>query len=162
MEEREDTIYLNSNVNEIYASTELTQYFSNPLDNAIELTISFPIKEEISLTKFVVIIDEKVVLSKVMAKEKAEEKYNDSIASGNQGFISTYDEQMNNYSVNIGNINPKQKIKLNTIFIQMIGSQDMSYEFDIMEKYPSSHYKGLNKNDARNKMLILILKLNPK
>ena len=74
MEEREDTIYLNSNVNEIYASTELTQYFSNPLDNAIELTISFPIKEEISLTKFVVIIDEKVVLSKVMAKEKAEEK----------------------------------------------------------------------------------------
>ena len=74
MEEREDTIYLNSNVNEIYASTELTQYFSNPLDNDIELTISFPIKEEISLTKFVVIIDEKVVLSKVMAKEKAEEK----------------------------------------------------------------------------------------
>ena len=153
MEEREDTIYLNSNVNEIYASTELTQYFSNPLDNAIELTISFPIKEEISLTKFVVIIDEKVVLSKVMAKEKAEEKYNDSIASGNQGFISTYDEQMNNYSVNIGNINPKQKIKLNTIFIQMIGSQDMSYEFDIMEKYPSFHYKGLNKNDARNKII---------
>ena len=153
MEEREDTIYLNSNVNEIYASTELTQYFSNPLDNDIELTISFPIKEEISLTKFVVIIDEKVVLSKVMAKEKAEEKYNDSIASGNQGFISTYDEQMNNYSVNIGNINPKQKIKLNTIFIQMIGSQDMSYEFDIMEKYPSFHYKGLNKNDARNKII---------
>ena len=153
MEEREDTIYLNSNVNEIYASTELIQYFSNPLDNAIGLTISFPIKEEISLTKFVVIIDEKVVLSKVMAKEKAEEKYNDSIASGNQGFISTYDEQMNNYSVNIGNINPKQKIKLNTIFIQMIGSQDMSYEFDIMEKYPSFHYKGLNKNDARNKII---------
>ena len=144
MEEREDTIYLSSKVNEIYAATELTQYFTNPLDSAIELSITFPIKEEISLTKFVVTIGDKIVLSKVMPKEKAEEKYNDSMASGNQGFISRYDEQMTNYSVNIGNINPKQKIKLNTIFIQMIGSQDMSYEFDIMEKYPSFHYKELN------------------
>ena len=153
MEDREDTIYLNSNINEIYATTELIQYFTNPLDNAIELSISFPIKEEISLTKFVVTIGEKIVLSKVMSKEKAEEKYSDSIASGNQGFISRYDEQMTNYSVNIGNINPKQKIKLNTIFIQNIGSQDMSYEFDIMEKYPTFHYKELNQNEPRNKII---------
>ena len=153
MEDREDTIYLNSNINEIFATTELTQYFSNPLDNAIELSISFPIKEEINLTKFVVTIGEKVVLSKVMAKEKAEEKYNDSVASGNTGFISRYDEEMTNYTVNIGNINPKQKLKLNTIFIQMIGSQDMSYEFDIMEKYPTFHYKELNRDEARNKII---------
>ena len=153
MEDREDTIYLNSNINEIFATTELTQYFTNPLDNAIELSISFPIKEEINLTKFVVTIGEKIVISKVMAKEKAEEKYNDSVASGNTGFISRYDEEMSNYSVNIGNINPKQKIKLNTIFIQMIGSQDMSYEFNIMEKYPTFHYKELNRDEARNKII---------
>ena len=153
MEDREDTIYLNSKINEIYATTELTQYFTNPLDNAIELSISFPIKEEIDLSKFVVTRGEKVVLSKVMAKEKAEEKYSDSIASGNQGFISRYDEQIKNYSVNIGNINPKQKIKLDTIFIQMLGSQDMSYEFDIMEKYPTFHYKELNQNEPRNKII---------
>jgi hypothetical protein len=90
MDNREDTIYLQSNINEIYAITELTQYFSNPLDNAIELSITFPIKEEINLTKFVVFIGDKVVLSKVMSKEKAEEKYSDSIASGNTAFISTY------------------------------------------------------------------------
>ena len=153
MEERDDTIYINSNVNEIYATTELTQFFTNPLDNAIELLISFPIKEEINLTRFVVTIGDKVVLSKVMPKEKAEEKYTDSMASGNQGFISRYDEEMTSYSVNIGNINPKQKIKLDAIFIQMIGSQDMSYEFNIMEKYPSFHYKELNQNEPRNKIV---------
>ena len=153
MEERDDTIYLNSQVNEIFATTELTQFFTNPLDNAIELSISFPIKEEISLTKFVVTIGEKMVISKVMKKEKAEEKYEDSIASGNQGFISRYNEDMTSYTVNIGNINPKQKVKLNAIFIQMIGSQDMSYEFNIMEKYPSFHYKELNSNEARNKII---------
>ena len=153
MEEREDTIYLSSNVNEIYATTELTQFFTNPLDNPIELSISFPIKEEINLTRFVVTIGDKIVLSRVMPKEKAEEKYNDAIASGNQGFISRYNEEMTNYSVDIGNINPKQKVKLNTIFIQMIGSQDMSYSFDMMEKYPSFHYKELNQNAPRNKII---------
>ena len=150
---KEDTIYLNSCINEIFAITELIQYFTNPLDNAIELSVSFPIKEEISLSKFVITIGDKIVLSKVMPKEKAEEKYNDVISSGNQGFISSYDKNMTNYSVNIGNINPKQKLKLNAVFIQMISSQDMSYSFDIMEKYPSFHYKELDYDKPRNKII---------
>ena len=69
--EREDTIYLKSHINEIYAYTELTQYFINHLENSIELIISFPIKEEISLNKFIIKIGEKIVSSKVMQKEKA-------------------------------------------------------------------------------------------
>ena len=156
MEEREDTIYLHSQINEVYASTELTQYFTNPLDKTIELSISFPIKEEINLTKFIVTIGEKTVVSKIMAKEKAEEKYNDTLVSGNTGFISSFNDQMTNYSVNVGNIKPKQKIKLNSFFIQTIEAQDMSYEFDIMEKYPSFHYKELNQKDLRN----IIIKAN--
>ena len=116
MEARDDMIYLNSKVNEIYATTELTQYFTNSFDQPIELTIIFPIKEEISLSKFVISTDGKIVISKVMAKEKAKEKYNDSIATGNAGFLSTYEENDVSYSVNIGNISPKQQIKLNTIF----------------------------------------------
>ena len=35
MEEKEKTIYLNSYINEIYATTEVTQYFANTLDHAI-------------------------------------------------------------------------------------------------------------------------------
>ena len=150
---REDTIYLNSTINEIFAITELMQYFTNPLDNAIELIVSFPIKEEISLSSFVITIGDKIVLSKVMPKEKAIEKYNDVISSGNQGFISCYDQNLTNYSINIGNINPKQKLKLTAVFIQMISSQDMSYSFDIMENYPSFHYKELNYDKQRNKVI---------
>ena len=154
MEEREDTIYLSSKINELFAITELTQYFTNHLDNSIELSIGFPIKEEINISKFTITIDDKVTVSKVIAKEKAEMKYTDSIASGNIGLISSFkDESMNEYTLNIGNINPKQKVKLNTIFIQMIGSQDMSYEFDIMEKYPLFQYEGLNINERKNKII---------
>ena len=151
----DDTILLTSKVNEIFASTEVIQYFTNPLEESIELTILFPIKEEISLSKFVVTIDDQIVLSKVMAKEKAEEKYSDAIASGNVGIISKYEESEKSYSVNIGNLKPKKQVKLDSIFIQMIGTQDMSYEFSIMEKYPSFYYKELKGNDKpKNKKII--------
>ena len=153
MEAKDDVIYLKSKVNELFASTELTQYFTNELKDSIELTILFPIKEEISLSKFVVTIDDKLMISKVMPKEKAEEKYNDSIASGNIGFYSSYQDDQKSYSINVGNIKPNQKIILNTVFIQMIGTQDMSYEYDIMEKYPTFHYKELNKDKPRNKTI---------
>ena len=74
MEAKDDIIYLKSKVNELFATTELTQYFTNELKDSIELTILFPIKEEIDLSKFVVSIDDKTVISKVMPKEKEEEK----------------------------------------------------------------------------------------
>ena len=150
---REDTIYLTSKINEVFASTQITQYFTNLLDDSIELSISFPIKEEINLSKFAIKIGEKVILSKIMEKDIAEEKYNEVIENGNIGFISKYNEGETNYIVNIGNISPKQTVILNAFFIQMIGSQDMSYEFTIMEKYPTFHYKELNQEKSRNKII---------
>ena len=153
MEAKDNVIYLSSKVNELFATTELIQYFTNKLKESIELTILFPIIEEISLSKFVVSIDDKMVISKVMPKEKAEEKYNDSIASGNFGFYSSYQDNQNSFSVNIGNIKPNQKIKLSSIFIQIVGAQDMSYEFNIMEKYPTFLYKELNEDKQRNEII---------
>ena len=36
----------------------------------------------------------------------------------------------------------------------MIGTQDMSYEFFIMEQYPSFYFKGLkNNNECKNKII---------
>ena len=147
MQGEDDKISLSSKINEIFATTELIQYFTNPLNESIELTILFPIKKQISLEKFVISLDDKIIISKVMPKEKAKEKYTDSISSGNIGFISEYKRDKKFYTVNIGNLKPKQqKIKLNTFFIQMIGAQDMSYEFNIMEKYPSFYYNKSKKD----------------
>jgi len=88
-----------------------------------------------------------------MEKENAEKKYDKSINKGNTAFISKYDEGEKDYIVSIGNIFPNQTVVLNSYFIQTIGSQDMSYEFVIMEKYPTFHYKELNQNNPRNKKI---------
>ena len=149
---KDDTVYLSSEINEIFATTEVTQYFTNELENPIELTILFPIIEKLSLSKFVVTIDKKIIVSKVMPKEKAEEKYNDSLASGNVGFISRYQEDNKAYSVNIGNLQPKKRIELKSVFIQMIDSNDLSYQFDIMESYPAFHYKAIKRENENKKI----------
>ena len=70
----ENNIYLNCNINEVFATTELIQYFNNPSENPIELQVQFPIKENINLSKFEIIMNNKKIISKILSKEKADEK----------------------------------------------------------------------------------------
>ena len=162
MTEKEDIVYISSDINEIYGTTEVVQYFTNILDSPIELSVDFPILEEINLTKFLITIGDKTIVSKVMSKEKAEEKYNDSIASGNTGVMSTYDDSLKSYTVNIGNILPKQKLKLTTVFIQMIGANDMSYEFKIIENYPTFCYNNKKERNYKKVEVNLNIKAQSK
>ena len=137
-----DTVQINSKINEIFATSEVIQSFTNPLTKSIELSISFPLKPEIQLVKFEITIGKKTIISKVLPKEKAEEKYTDAIASGNTGILSTLDESGKNYSINVGSVFPNEKVILKSIFNQMITSQDMSYEFVFLEHYPCFIYSG--------------------
>ena len=139
----------------------MTQYFTNELENPIELKILFPINKKLSLSKFIVSMDEKNIISKVMSKEKAEEKYVDTIASGNVGFKSSYEDENKSYSVNIGNLAPKKQVKLQTNFIQMIDNKDLSYEFNIIENYPAFYYDGakINFSENNNKKLETKIKI---
>jgi len=124
-------IEVNSTINEIFATTIIKQNFKNTFNKNIELIINFPIREEVILKKFEVQIGDKKITSKILPKEKAEEKYSDSIASGNIGVIGNYTEN-NNYRVSIGNLAPNQVMNLTSEFIQMISQDDKSYEFNII------------------------------
>ena len=149
----ENIVYLTCNINEAYALTEVCQYFKNPLSKPIELSISFPIKQEIQFNKFIVTIGDKKVVSKILPKEKAKEKYNDSLSAGNTGFIGDYSDDGWSYNVLIGNISPKEKVILETSFLQLLTSNDMSYELSIMEKYPSFQYENMNYKKLANKKI---------
>ena len=136
----DSTVTINSTINELFATSEVTQSFTNTLSNSIELKISFPLKQEIQLTRFVITIGNKTIISKVLPKEKAEEKYTDAIASGNTGILSTMDKTGKSYIINVGNVLPKERVVLKSVFNQMITSQDMSYEFVFLEHYPCFIY----------------------
>ena len=157
----DDIVTINSTINEIFATSEVTQSFTNPLSNSIELKVSFPLKQEIQLTKFVITIGNKTIISKVLPKEKAQEKYTDAISSGNTGILSTMDETGKSYTINVGNVLPKERVVLKSVFNQMITSQDMSYEFVFLDHYPCFIYSD---NVVQSKKIIgtFILKTKSK
>ena len=149
-ESKEENIYIKSEVNEFYAITEVTQYYTNNNKAPIELNIIYPLKKEINFRKFTINVNGKKSISKIFSKEKAEEKYTDVIAGGNIGILSKYlEEEPNTYSLSIGNVAPDTTIELTSEFIQYINSDDMSFCFSLMTNYPSfsdSKSREYNKN----------------
>ena len=136
------SVEIKAEINEIYAKTKVLQSYTNERDSPIELFISFPICEGVQLLKFIVTIGEKTIISKIADKEKAQEKYSDSIASGHTGILSQYSKTGLNQEVNIGNLAAKETVKLESEFIQLINSNDMSYEYVNIQSFPSFYEKG--------------------
>ena len=159
---KEDTIYINSIVNEFYAKTEVTQYYKNNNNKPVELSIIYPLKKEINFKKFSININGKKSVSKIFEKEKVEEKYSDAIASGNVGIFSKYNkEDSNSYSITIGNIEPNALIELTSEFVQFITSNDMSFCFSVMTSYPTFS-DGISRNSLKNINGKILLKTHSK
>ena len=159
-ENTKNKILFNAEINEIFAKTELIQEFQNPYEDSIELEIIFPINKDINLSKFEISMNEKKIVSRIMQKEKAEEKYTDTIAKGNTGFLGQYSNDMKSYCVNIGNLNSKEKITLKTIYNQSISSYDMSYEYIIMNNFPSFIFNSKTKEEAKENKIEIIYNIN--
>ena len=161
-ENKEDTIYIESNVNEFYAVTQVTQYYKNNNNKPVELTITYPLKREINFKKFTVNVNGKKSVSRIFDKEKANEKYSDAVASGNVGVISKYaEEEPNSYCITIGNVAPDTLVELTSEFIQFLSSNDMSLCFSVMTNYPTFS-DGLSRNYLKNISGKILLKTHSK
>ena len=128
---------IESKVNELYAKTKVTQKFSNPAENPLELKIYVFKKQEIIFSSFNCKIGDSInVKSKVIKKEKAEKKYTDSIASGNAAiFVSDDPENENRLIINMGNIPSKTDLIFISEFIQPIEASQ-KYEFELFRNLP--------------------------
>ena len=118
-----------SKVNELYIKTLVTQKLKNETENPIELKIYVDKIENMIFSSFSAKIGDSIeVKSKVIKKSKAEEKYTDSISSGNAAIFVSKDRFNSRIIINMGNIPPKQEIIFKTEFIQFVESSN-SYEF---------------------------------
>ena len=113
-------IELESEINELFDKTKVIQKFTNPLtDNPLELKIYVNKKEGLLFSSFSSKIGDSItVKSKVVKKEKAEEKYLDTISKGNAAiFVSDDPENKNRIIIDMGNIPPKEEIIFTSEFI---------------------------------------------
>ena len=129
---------IDSKINEIFAKTLVTQKFSNITNNPLELKIYVFKKEEILFSSFYCQIGDSIkVVSKVIKKEKAEQKYTDSIASGNAAIFVGHDpDDENKIIINMGNIPPKSDVVFISEFIYTTESSNKKYEFEIFRNLP--------------------------
>ena len=128
---------INSKVNELYATSFVTQKFSNPTDNPLELKIYIIKNDNLLFSSFNCKIGDNIeVKSKVIKKEKAEVKYTDSIASGNAAiFVSQDPENENRIIINMGNIPPKTDVIFVSEFLHFI-EVSQKYEFELLRNLP--------------------------
>ena len=142
---------LDTKVNEFYAKTIVTQKFVNYEESPIELKIIVNQKmENFIFSSFICRIGDSIkVKSKIIKKEKAEEKYTDTISSGNSAIYVIYDYEK--IVINMGNIPPKTKVIFISEFIQLFEPSKI-IRFNIYkdlpifrEDYYKSYYSYKNK-----------------
>ena len=130
----EVNLELESQVNEVFVKTIVTQKFKNPYEQPLELKIYIDKNDDILFSSFQAKIGESIMVkSKLIKKEKAEVKYTDSISSGNAAiFVSEYDGKI---IINMGNIPAKEEVIFISEFIHFSKHSDL-YEFEILRNLP--------------------------
>ena len=141
-----DTINIITNINELIVQTEVTQYFKNTKNTPIELQMTIPKLSNNNLTKFEMTKRDQKVISKLIEKRKAEEKYTDSIASGNYGLLSYSSKEET--TIFLGNIPPNEEITLKTYFFGHIISKDYSYQASFPVIFPGFILGDPNNNES--------------
>ena len=135
-------VELDSEINEFFSKTKITQKFTNTSENPLELKIYVSKKEGLIFSSFSCKIGDSIfVKSKVIKKEKAVEKYSDSVAQGNAAIFVSEDRYNDNIIINMGNIPAKEEVIFISEFIQLIESSK-SYEFELFRNFPI--FKGNN------------------
>ena len=133
--EKMNSISIITHINELMTQTEVTQYFKNTQKTPIELEIVLPKLSNCNITRFEMIKNNKKIVSKLLEKEKAKEKYNDIITTGNYGFISYNDNHEN--KICLGNLQPNEEIELKTFYFGHIINKDLSYQASFPVIFPN-------------------------
>ena len=139
-------------INEIYSKTEIKIEYKNKSENSIELIVEIPLRFDIIFNNFIAKIKDKIIKSKVIESNKAEEKYNDAIASGNTGIATTYDEYNKICSLKIGNLPQNETLELKLNFIQIVTIKNDFYSLNLIKEFPQIN--DFIENDFEGKIII--------
>ncbi|MCQ2820677.1 MAG: VIT and VWA domain-containing protein, partial [archaeon] len=123
-------------INEAYYKTKITQVFKNNQKQPIELKIAVLKQTNNLFDSFEAKIGETTVHSKVIEKEKAKEKYTDSIAEGNAAIYVEQDENQSKFIVCLGNIPSGETVNFVSNFIGNIQMEKGKFVYELIRNFP--------------------------
>ena len=151
---------IETQVNEVYIKSIVTQNFINTSKEPLELKIGLRKDPNILFNCFQAKIGDSIIInSKVISEEKAYIKYSDTIASGNAAIFVAEDKSKNNCLINMGNIPPNEKVLFISEYIYFIKRTNY-YEFEIFRKLPIFINKESRKFPSKIKETIHITTKN--
>eukprot|EP00027_Filamoeba_sp_ATCC50430_P010934 CAMPEP_0168546528 /NCGR_PEP_ID=MMETSP0413-20121227/3547_1 /TAXON_ID=136452 /ORGANISM="Filamoeba nolandi, Strain NC-AS-23-1" /LENGTH=1128 /DNA_ID=CAMNT_0008576713 /DNA_START=165 /DNA_END=3551 /DNA_ORIENTATION=+ len=134
------------------ARVEISQTYCNDTKDAIECTYQFPVDDLAAVCGFIAEIDGKKIIAKCMEKQKAQEKYDDSIASGHGAFLLEQ-KRSDVFTMSVGNLLSKQKVTIRIQYVTPV-EQNEAGEFrfvlstTVAPKYtPPSSLQSQNENE---------------
>jgi Ca-activated chloride channel family protein len=129
------------------AVTNVELNYINPTsDSPLECTYSFPMDKNTILAKFEAIIDDRVVQTKVVTKEVAQERYEDAVASGNTAVLAQRKKKDEIMTVKLGNLLPGQNATLKSQIISQVDITGGYYAFSLVNAF----YPDYKKHGVKN------------
>ncbi|WP_299875518.1 VIT and VWA domain-containing protein [uncultured Cocleimonas sp.] len=109
--------HVNVTIEDGYAVTEVDQTFSNPHQQDLEATYSFPVPEKGVVSEFTIWIDGKPVIGEVLEKQKAQQLYEEEKAAGRDAGLTAKVKHYR-FEVKVSPVRAQQDARIRLVYMQ--------------------------------------------
>jgi hypothetical protein len=113
-------INVNIKVMDTLARIEIEQEYENDNEEALETEYYFPISDKSVFDSFQAQVGARTIIGEIKEKEQAKKEYTEEVAKGNTVAYSEIDKSKDIMKVLIGNLLPKQAIKIKYSYLEML------------------------------------------
>ena len=118
------------------AVLKMTQQFENKINEEdndqkpIEIKYQFPKEDDAVISKMTIKLGEREINAKVIEAKKAQEKYDDAIAAGNQATLLQEDSKNQEmHQLEVGNVLPGATVTVEITVLQPISGENGAFNY---------------------------------
>jgi len=117
-----------ADVSGFLARVKVTQVFFNPLDEKIEAVYVFPLPHKAAVDDMTMVIGERRILGRIKRRAEARALYEQALAQGLTAALLEQ-ERPNIFTQSVGNIEPRQEVRIEISYIDVLEYDMGVYEF---------------------------------
>ncbi|PRP79868.1 hypothetical protein PROFUN_12480 [Planoprotostelium fungivorum] len=129
---------INAAIQDLTARVTVTQEFHNTSESPQEITYIYSLPERATVSSFHADVDGRIVRGVIAPKKKAEERYNDALASGRNAYLS---QQVSSgqFKCSVGSLAAGKKVKLVFTYVMELSFTDNMIDFTLPPHTNTSH-----------------------
>jgi len=106
----------------------VTQHFENPFPEKIEAVYTFPLPQNAAVDDMTMIVGDRTVRGKILAREEAQAVYDAAKSSGQVASLLDQ-ERPNIFTQSVANILPGEQVKITISYVETLSYVNGAYEF---------------------------------